>query len=284
MTDTSSPRSHHLGDIFRTLAHQMQELFSETLRNVDHPLEVGIARERLLVDYLRRFLPERYGIDNGFVIDSKNNVSKQIDVVIYDKVISPVFEIPGKINYFPCECVVAVGEVKTTITDRKTLSDALSKLKSVQELDRFSDNTNLQVAVHGAHGHFKLKIPPDGPAPIPYHTLGFIFTSRSMSRDTMVNELKSFCSSNPKQYWPNMVVDFENYLISYIAKNEGKETLELFPDNAIGLYTTRPEDKDSIVLLFASLLAHFLTVARVVTPRLLKYFGVSSSEVDWFEL
>lgn len=279
-----STGSRHLGDIFRTLAHQMQELFSETLRHVDHPLELGIARERLLVDYLRRFLPERYGIDTGFVVDSKDEISKQIDIVIYDQVISPIFEIPGKIKYFPCECVVAVGEVKSTITDRKTLVDALGKLKSVQELDRFSDNTNLEVAIHGAHGHFKVEIPPTGLVPIPYRTLSFIFTSRSMSRDTMINDLKSFCSSNPKQYWPNMVVDFENYLISYVTKKDNKESLELFPDNAVGLYATKTEEKDNIVLLFACLLGNFLTVARVVRPMLLSYFGVGSSKVDMFEL
>lgn len=279
-----STGSRHLGDIFRTLAHQMQELFSETLRHVDHPLELGIARERLLVDYLRRFLPERYGIDTGFVVDSKDEISKQIDIVIYDQVISPIFEIPGKIKYFPCECVVAVGEVKSTITDRKTLVDALGKLKSVQELDRFSDNTNLEVAIHRAHGHFKVEIPPTGLVPIPYRTLSFIFTSRSMSRDTMINDLKSFCSSNPKQYWPNMVVDFENYLISYVTKKDNKESLELFPDNAVGLYATKTEEKDNIVLLFACLLGNFLTVARVVRPMLLSYFGVGSSKVDMFEL
>ncbi len=281
---SSSTGRHHLSDIFRMLAHQMQELFSETLRHVDHPLEVGIARERLLVAFLRRFLPERYGIDTGFVVDTRGNISKQIDIVIYDKVISPIFELPGNIKYFPCECVVAVGEVKSTITNRKTLSDALGKLKSVQELDRFTDKTNLQVAVHGAHGHCNVEISPTGLAAIPYRTLSFIFTSRSMSRKTMVNELKRFCSSNPKQYWPNILVDFENYLISYVAKNGSSESLELFPDDAIGLYATKPEEKDNIVLLFACLLGNFLTVARVVRPMLLKYFAVGTSKVDMFEL
>jgi len=43
MMDTLLPGSRHLGDIFRTLAHQMQQLFSETLRHVDLPLELGLA-------------------------------------------------------------------------------------------------------------------------------------------------------------------------------------------------------------------------------------------------
>ena len=101
----------------------------------------------------------------------------------------------------------------------------------------------------------------------------------------MVKELKKFYSSNPKQYWPNMVVDFEKYLISYVSKSSGKaHTLELFPDNAIGLYATKPEEKRNIVLLFACLLGNFLSVVVVLRPMLLKYFGVKSSKVDMFKL
>jgi len=209
--------------------------------------------------------------------DSEDNISKQIDIIIYDKIISPVFELPGEIKYFPYECVVAVGEGKSTITKRKVLSDALDKLKSVLELKRFS---SLEVAVHGATGHFKIPDPSTtGMVKIPYRVLSFIFTSESMSRDTMIKELKNFCSSNPKQYWPNIIVDFEKYLISYASKK-----LELFPDNAVNLYATRPEEKDNIVLLFACLLGNFLSVASVMRPILLRYFGVTTSKVDMFKL
>lgn len=279
MSDILPSGSRSLGDIFRALAHHMQEEFQETLRYVDHPLEKGLARERLLIEYLRRFLPERYGIDSGFVVDSRDKISKQIDIVIYDKIIPPVFELPGNLKYFPCECVVAVGEVKSTITDRETFANALEKLKSVQVLDKFSSRTNLEVAVHGAHGHFSLKESQLDIVPIPHRTLGFIFTSQAMSLETMISCVKEYCAANPKLYWPNIIVDFGQYLISYLAEKAGRESLELFPDDAIGLYATRPEEIPNLVLLFACLLTNFLTVARVTRPMLLDYFGVKSSQI-----
>ncbi|MCD4786481.1 MAG: hypothetical protein K8T10_21860 [Candidatus Eremiobacteraeota bacterium] len=291
MMDSSIPGSSNIGKVFRKIAHQMQELFSETLQLVEHPLEVGLARERLLIEYLKRFLPERFGIDTGFVIDSKNNMSKQIDVIIYDKIISPVFEIPGGVKYFPCECVVAVGEVKTSINSRKTLQDALNKIQSVQELDRFSSGKNTEMAFHGAHGHGKeinigrFGFLPSSLPPIGMRTLGFIFTSQSMSRGTMLNELKDYCASSHKQYWPNIIVDFENYLISYfnfVVSNQSTRALasepDLFPDKADGFYYTTEAEKKNIVLLFACLLINFLTVVRVVRPFVLDYFGMRMTQ------
>lgn len=270
-----------LGDIYKILAKQMQDLFTEALANVSHPLELGLAREKLLIEYLKRFVPERFGIDTGFIIDSKGNISKQIDIIIYDKVISPIFELPGKLKYFPVEAVVVIGEVKSTISDRKTLHYALENLVSVQRLDRFTDKTNLEVAVHGAHGHHKVTWLENDMVNIPYRIVSFIFTSRAMTNDTMISELKSFCSSNPKEYWPNMMLDFEKYLVSYISNKDGNISLEMFPDESIGLYSTNPEEKDNIVLLFATLLGNFLSVAQVVRPLLLKYFCVEKSNCTY---
>lgn len=287
MNESLAAGNSHVGDIFRTIARHMQEDFRKTLSYVEHPLEKGIAREKVLVEYLQRFVPERFAIDTGFVIDSKGNMSRQIDVIIYDRIISPVWELPGRLRYFPVECVVAVGEVKSTITDRTTLNDALEKLKSVQELDRYEEYSNLEVAVHGAHGHLKAKRLPTELMPIPLRILGFVFTSRSLSIDTMIDELKSYCSTHPKEHWPNLIVDFESYLISYVRATDQVENphqLFLFPDEAVGFYATKLEERDNIVLLFASLLGDFLTVARVVRPQMLNYFGVRSSEVDIYPL
>jgi|ERR1017187_1876453 hypothetical protein len=143
--------SMDLGSVFQGLGREMRNHWENTLRYVDHPLELGLARERLLVEYLLRLLPDRFAIDSGFVIDSSGNRSRQIDIVIYDKIIAKPFVVPGKVHFFPCECVVAVGEVKSNITSRATLSDALEKIRSVKALDRFSARQNLEVAVHGLH-------------------------------------------------------------------------------------------------------------------------------------
>lgn len=270
-----------LGNVFEEFAKEMRNHFRNTLRYVEHPLELGVAREKLLVDYLSRLIPERFGIGTGFVVDSKGNRSKQIDVIIYDKIISPVFEVPGHIQFFPCECVVVVGEVKSTITDRKTLCDALEKIKSVQTLNRFNDFRNIEVAVHGAHGHCKLDPPDNEMVPINYRILGFIFTSSALLLNTMIDELKKYFADNPMSVWPNLVASFDEYLVSY---SKQRKSLELFPDDADELYATIPEEIDRVIPTFGALIANFLTVVRVVRPELLNYLGMQQSKVVRFPI
>ena len=76
-------------------------------------------------------------------------------------------------------------------------------------------------------------------------------------------------------FWPNIVIDFEKYLISYSTSN----SLELFPDNAVALYVTKEEEVERIIPTFGALLANFLTVVRVIRPMLFDYLDLKSSNV-----
>lgn len=268
-----------LGNVFQELGREMRNHFSNTLRFVDHPLEVGLARERLLVEYLDRLIPERFGIGSGFVIDARGNRSLQIDVVIYDKIVAGPFVIPGHVHFFPCESVVAIGEVKSNIKDKKTLSDALEKIRSVQLLDRFSSLTNTEVAVHGLHGHLRMEL-KDGVVPIDYRILSFIFTSSALKLETMIDELNTYFSTNHKKSWPNLIASFDQYLIAYAKPT----TLELFPDDASELYATDETEVDRIIPTFGALIANFLSVVKVVRPMYLAYLDVEKSSAHRFPI
>ena len=62
------------------------------------------------------------GVGTGFVIDSTGNVSKQQDIILYEKSFCPVYRINDldEVAYYPCEGVFAVGEVKSTIGSVRT--------------------------------------------------------------------------------------------------------------------------------------------------------------------
>jgi len=268
--------SMDLGSVFQELGGEMRNHWEDTLRYVDHPLELGLARERLLVEYLLRLLPDRFAIDSGFVIDSSGSRSRQIDIVIYDKIIAKPFVVPGQVHFFPCECVVAVGEVKSNITSRATLSDALEKIRSVKALDRFSARKNLEVAVHGLHGHVDVQFMNDEP-PINCRILSFVFTSAALELGTMIGELRSHFASTPRSTWPNLVVSFDQYLISYSKQNS--RDLQLFPDGANEVYATSPTERDRIIPTFGALVANFLSIAKIVRPLLLTYLGTQHSQI-----
>ena len=72
----------------------------------------------------------------GCVIDSEGNASAQIDVILYEQQLCPVFKFAEDIGYYPCESVIAVGEIKSTI-GKKELGDIYEKVASVRKLNRF---------------------------------------------------------------------------------------------------------------------------------------------------
>lgn len=126
-----------LKEIFLNLQDQMTQKLSSG-RDVNfHATTKGDATEINWINWLRKYLPERYAVDKAFIIDSNGRFSEQIDLVIYDQQYSPfVFNQDGSI-YIPAESVYGVFEVKQDI-DRENFLYAAKKIKSVRLLNRTS--------------------------------------------------------------------------------------------------------------------------------------------------
>jgi hypothetical protein len=261
MAEKNSPedvRKKELQEEFLRIAKQTREDFQEGLKGCKHPGEVGRARERILVEFLERFIPEPFDIGTGFVVDRDGNKSGQIDLIIFDKTSSRGIGLKGDLMYYPCESVVAIGEVKTSIKSRKDLRDALDKIESVQKLNCHSKKTRKAFDY----------------LPKELRIIGFVFTSDSMKQETIYKELENYCSSRPQRFWPNIIVDFEKYLISYYSEHP-LFGLSLFPDMADQWYSTIPEASDRVILLFACyLVSQLASFKNKNTPDLLEYFGV----------
>ena len=96
----------------------------------------GDARERAVRTKLEAILPGGIGVGTGCVIDSEGSASAQIDVILFEQQFCPVFKLGEDIGYYPCESVIAVGEIKSTIGN-KELGDIYEKVASVRKLNRF---------------------------------------------------------------------------------------------------------------------------------------------------
>ena len=101
------------------------------------PATVGAAMEQPVRDQMEQILPRGIKVGSGFVIDSQGGTSRQTDLVLYERDICPVFSINGtpETTYYPCEGVIAVGEVKSVL-DKRSLEDAFEKIASVKKLKR----------------------------------------------------------------------------------------------------------------------------------------------------
>src|SRR5690242_1590665 len=111
---------------------------------MNHPGLEGEVREILVADLLRPLLPPGIEVGTGKTVDHKGGVSKEIDVVIYDRAVMPalLFSPASRLGAFPVEACIYAIEVKTTSTAaelRKTASNArcVSALTYIPEWQPF---------------------------------------------------------------------------------------------------------------------------------------------------
>lgn len=59
-------------------------------------------------------LKKSYDIGDWFIITSKDTVSTQCDIVIYDNNTIPLIQ-DNSVKFFPVETVVGIGEIKSSL-------------------------------------------------------------------------------------------------------------------------------------------------------------------------
>ena len=118
------------------VGRRLVEQFDDA-RTATSPGTVAAAMEQPVRAQMEQILPRGINIGSGFVIDSHGGTSRQTDLVLFERDICPVFSINGtpETTYYPCEGVIAVGEVKSTL-DNQSLKDAFGKIASVKKLKR----------------------------------------------------------------------------------------------------------------------------------------------------
>jgi hypothetical protein len=130
----------NLKDLFAGLQNQMVAQLNTSREFIEHPGSKGDALENAWIEWLRKYLPNRYSIDKAIVIDHQGNTSHQIDIVIYDNWFTPFIFSQNGFHYIPAEGVYAVFEVKPDIgasSDGKTnIEYAAEKIESVRALRR----------------------------------------------------------------------------------------------------------------------------------------------------
>jgi len=127
----------NLPTLFEAISCQINSELGIAKAHSVHAPTKGDVAQKMWIKVLQSYLPTRYCVDTGFVIDSKGNTSEQIDIVIYDRQYSPlIFTIQGS-HYFPAESIYCVIEVKTNVTQAE-YQYAQKKATSVRRLFRTS--------------------------------------------------------------------------------------------------------------------------------------------------
>ncbi|MCL2521229.1 MAG: hypothetical protein FWE36_00040 [Erysipelotrichales bacterium] len=130
------------------LGDDLIKVFDRSSADGIHPDEIGKTKEINISKQIEAILPNGVGVGRGFVFDSYGNMSNQCDIILYEKHIIPVFtrDANDEYSFFPCEGVIAVGEIKSTL-DLNILDDSLTKLAKIKKLKRkirISDRTSFR--------------------------------------------------------------------------------------------------------------------------------------------
>ncbi len=143
-----------LSKIFSSIHSSIQNELEISYKNMNyHPVVKGDSTEKAWLKIFQNYLPERYQATRAHVVDSKNNFSEQIDIVIFDRQYSPILFKFNEVTILPAESVYAVFEVKQKV-DSDAISYAQKKIESVRKLFRTS------LPIPHAGGEYEPKDPP----------------------------------------------------------------------------------------------------------------------------
>lgn len=104
---------------------------------LNHPNDKGDNSEENWGKWFKSYLPNRYKAAKATIIDSKGNISDQMDLVLYDAQYSYLAFNQNGILYIPAESVYAVFEIKQDL-NKAHMEYAGKKAESVRRLCRTS--------------------------------------------------------------------------------------------------------------------------------------------------
>lgn len=239
-----------LKKLFSSVSKKMSIDFEEITSQINHNGEKGNAREDVLQSYLRGYIPDKYTFSKGTIIDCTDSQSKQVDIIIHDKYITPCLVGMDSTKVIPIECVYAVIEVKSVLT-KEELRKSIKNIYSVKKLQK---NTVTGVS---------------------YPTAGLIFAYDSDSSfNTIYKNLVELSQEFEPENRVSCVCVLNKGIIIPINKH-GLNKVSLLP-SLDTVYALMNNEEDSL-LLFYLILMQLLTQIQVFPPNMVTY--AQSSEM-----
>lgn len=107
-----------------------------------HNPTIGILTEEILRQFLKKYLPKGISVEQGFVLNSKGEMSKQCDILIYDSQLYAPFYRINDIVVVPSESVLIMIEVKTTVT-KQIFHEVINSFKSFSQITDYKIHKHL---------------------------------------------------------------------------------------------------------------------------------------------
>lgn len=170
-------------DILKTEQQQTIASISQIRHAIPHAGEKGNLVERVFRTQLLKVLPEKVGVSNGFVVDAKDKISKQMDIILYDRINTPRLYTSAGAQLFPVESTFACGEIKTKL-DSEKLRDTFDKCQSYKRLSRAAYFTRPNSIIKRTHSLFGREFDH-------WQSIFFCIAACSIDAESLVSTYKS---------------------------------------------------------------------------------------------
>ena len=192
--------------IYRSISDKFLLDFEESAE-MSNNTNIGDYRESTLREFLENGrLPQRFGIGKGEIISSIQGVSKQCDLIIYDRIEGISFKSKDSVQVFPIESVCGVVEVKSCLTKEK-LIEGLENIKSVKKL-----------AKEGQIEEYKGGLIISTPRPKPFGII-FAYKLGNNSLESLRKNLKEWEAENSCEHYTNLIVILNEGIIKHLGKD-----------------------------------------------------------------
>ncbi|GEC78203.1 DUF6602 domain-containing protein [Flavobacterium aquatile] len=237
-----------------------------------HSGEFGMYREAIVKRFLRFFIPQSIEIDQGFLINSFDDVSTQCDIVIYDRNHTPFIKSNELQRFFPVETVCAVGEVKSTL-DFTSLKNACKKLYEVKKI---SEKVGSKSILRRFDSY------PYGDVKCGNDLITTFIVCQKL--DFNLDKLTSlYDSEDEPRFMHNVILSIEDGLILYSNEDEhGNNEMHIHPTwdkvklNNLAVYSLETGGIDCFKI-FCNLIFNATTFRTIVLPEILSYMKYPSN-------
>ncbi|RRD40653.1 hypothetical protein EII29_01585 [Leptotrichia sp. OH3620_COT-345] len=144
----------HLKNIIANYKNWEKELVTQlTYEWKSHGSTIGENREEVWKSLFERIIPKKFHIARSvFIIDSKRNCSREVDLAIYDEQYTPYIFNYGVLKFVPIEAVAAVIECKSSGIKKEKIKDWLDSFKDLKT----SQEASVRIAGRIHHGNDKI--------------------------------------------------------------------------------------------------------------------------------
>ncbi len=276
----------NIQEIFRQDAQKITEARNRSLviHSTSDIKAAGNEVENAVREFLRHRMPSNFYVGHGHIVDNEQQTSPQFDILISDNTFIPILlRTNDSTEYFPCESLYAIGEVKSTYNKyEKPIEAFCEKMKLIKDdMKReevintaydgeITDNTLLRDMIFQKNNRVLNAI------------YSFMFFVNSENFD--LTEFKRCAEKFGNKYLPNCIIFLDRGVLFFGELTSDKMVFEKYPEYSndnkkewlLTPFGNGEEGKDNagnhLGYLYYSLLAH-MNSSFLEPANLMPYFN-----------